>query len=127
MESARGFYHSERPPKYRMWMSGALGKKYRSKIIIHALTDLYGPVKDSILTLKLYREKTFDIIEKKINGEELKKFEEGVYVDELFPDQANKSENEICQIWGESSSYGGLQAYTTIENSHGSASIEHNY
>lgn len=127
MESARGFYHSERPPKYRMWMSGAIGKKYRSKIIIHALTDLYGPVKDSILTLKLYREKTFDIIEKKINGEELKKFEEGVYVDELFPEQANQSENEICQIWGESSSYGGLQAYTTIENSYGSASIEHNY
>ena len=84
-------------------------------------------MKDNVLTLKLYRETTFDIVEKKINGEELKKFEEGVYVDELFPEQANQSENEICQIWGESSTYGGLQAYTTIENSHGSASIEHNY
>ena len=127
MESARGFYHSERPPKYRMWMSAGLGKKYRSKLIIHALTDLYGPLGDNTLTLKLFRDSTFEVIEKKINSRELKKYEDGVYVDEIFPDQANMLENEICQIWGESSSYGGLQAYTTIENIYGSSSIEHNY
>ena len=67
------------------------------------------------------------MVEKKIDSKDLKNYEDGVYVDEIFPEQANKFDNEICQIWGESSSYGGLQAYTTIENKYGSASIEHNY
>ena len=59
MESARGFYHTNRPPKYRLWMAASIGKKFRSKIIIHSLTDLYGPVDDSKLEIILFRESTF--------------------------------------------------------------------
>ena len=55
MESARGFYHSQRPPKHELWMAASIGKKYRSKVIIHSLTDLYGPVGDAKLEIILYR------------------------------------------------------------------------
>ena len=33
----------------------------------------------------------------------------------------------MLQFWAHSSSYLGQQAYTTIEDKNGSASIEHNY
>ena len=127
MESARGFYHKKRPPKFRMWMAASIGKKYRSKVIIHSLTDLYGPVGNSVLNISLYRESTFETITKSFNKDELVEFQDGVYVDELFPEVSRQKENEICQLWASSSSYGGHQAYTTIEASNGSASIEHNY
>ena len=127
MESARGFYHNKRPTKYRMWMVAALGKKYRGKIFVHSITDIYGPVKDSILKISLYRENTFDVVTKEFNAEELIKFEKGIYVDEIFPEQTNIKENEVGQLWAHASSYGGHQAFTTIEAKNGSASIEHNY
>ena len=127
MESARGFYHSKRPPKYRMWMAASIGKKYRSKVIIHSLTDLYGPVGDSKLEVILYREGTFKTKTKVLEQNDLKRFEEGVYVDDLFPEEANKKDVEMCQLFMKASSYGGHQAYTTIESKNGSASVEHNY
>jgi hypothetical protein len=127
MESARGFYHAQRPPKHRLWMAASIGKKYRSKIIIHSLTDLYGPVEDSKLEIILYKEDTFETITKFFGAKEIEKFQEGFYVDELFPEVSNKKENEICQLWVQSASYGGHQAYTTLEAKNGSASIEHNY
>ena len=127
MESARGFYHTQRPPKHRLWMAASIGKKYRSKIIIHSLTDLYGPVGDAKLEIILYRENTFETITKVFKSKEIEKFQEGFYVDELFPEVSNKKENEICQLWVQSASYGGHQAYTTLEAKNGSASIEHNY
>ena len=49
-----------------------------------------------------------------------------LYADEIFPEMANKKENELAQLWLQSS-YGGFQAFTTIEAENGSASIEHNY
>ena len=49
-----------------------------------------------------------------------------VYADEIFPKMANEKENEIAQLWLQSS-YGGFQAFTTLEAKNGSASIEHNY
>jgi len=127
MESARGFYHSQRPPKHRLWMAASIGKKYRSKVIIHSLTDLYGPVGNAKLEIILYKEDTFETITKVFSSNEIQKFQEGMYVDELFPEVSNKKENEICQLWVQSASYGGHQAYTTIEAKNGSASIEHNY
>ena len=102
-------------------------KKYRSQIIIHSLTDLYGPVEDSKLEIILYKEDTFETITKFFGAKEIEKFQEGFYVDELFPEVSNKKENEICQLWVQSASYGGHQAYTTLEAKNGSASIEHNY
>ena len=33
----------------------------------------------------------------------------------------------MCQLFMKASSYGGHQAYTTIESKNGSASVEHNY
>ena len=122
----RGFYHDERPPKHRLWMAASIGKKYRSKIIIHSIIDLYGPVGDNEIEMIMYRESTFETITKKFGQKYLKKFEEGVYVDELFPRVSNNKENEICQLWVQSS-YGGHQAFTTIEAKNGSTSIEHNY
>ena len=127
MESARGFYHSKRPPKFRLWMAASIGKKFRSKVIIHSLTDLYGPVGDSILEISLFRESSFDVIKKTFNHNELNRFQDGVYVDELFPEVSKQKDYEMCQLWAQSSSYGGHQAYTTIEAKNGSASIEHNY
>ena len=127
MESARGFYHSKRPPKFRLWMAASIGRKYRSKAIIHSLTDLYGSIGDSQLEITLYRENTFETISKTFDKEELERFKDGVYVDEIFPEVSNKKDNEICQLFIKSSSYGGHQAYTTIEAKNGSASIEHNY
>lgn len=126
MESARGFYHKKRPPKHRLWMAASIGKKYRSKIILHSLIDLYGNIGNAKLEIILYRENTFETITKFIEPEKISSFEEGIYVDELFPEVANKKENEICQLWIQSS-YGGHQAYTTLEAKNGSASIEHNY
>jgi len=126
MESARGFYHKNRPPKHRLWMAISLGKKYRSKIILHSIKDIYGEVGDNDFEVLLYRESTFDVVSKKFSSKNLKNFEEGVYVDEIFPDMANKKKNEIAQLWLQSS-YGGFQAFTTIEAENGSASIEHNY
>ena len=108
-------------------MAASIGKKYRSKIIIHSLTDLYGPVGDAELEIILYRENTFETITKVFKSKEIEKFQEGFYVDELFPEISNKKENEICQLWVQSASYGGHQAYTTLEAKNGSASIEHNY
>ena len=61
---ARGFYHSKRPPKFRLWMAASIGKKQRSKLIIHSLTDLYGPVGDSVLEISIYREFSFESIKK---------------------------------------------------------------
>ena len=127
MESARGFYHSQRPPKYRLWMVAALGKRFRSKLIIHSITDFYGPVGDSELSISLYRENTLDIVTKTFKGEEITQFEKGVYVDQIFQEESNCADNEIGQLWIEGSSYGGHQAFTTIEKENGSASIEHNY
>ena len=127
MESARGFYHDNRPPKYRMWAIAALGKKFRSKLIIHSITDIYGPVGDSVLAISLYRENTMDVVTKEFKPEELSQFQAGVYVDELFPEQSNINENNVGQLWMDASSYGGHQSFTTIEADNGSASIEHNY
>lgn len=127
MESARGFYHSKRPPKYRLWMIAAIGRKYRSKLIIHSITDIYGPVGDSILEVKLYRENSMEVTTKTFNAEEIIQFQDGIYVDELFSEQSNQHENEIGQLWVQASSFGGHQAFTTIEKENGSASIEHNY
>ncbi|MBT4435498.1 hypothetical protein HOD02_04200, partial [bacterium] len=127
MESARGFYHSKRPPKYRLWMVAAIGKRFRSKLIIHSITDHYGPIEDSELSITLYKENTFDTVTKVFKHEEITQFEKGVYVDEVFPEECNCSDNEIGQLWVQSSSYGGHQAFTTIEKENGSASIEHNY
>ena len=128
MESARGFYHSKRPPKHRLWMVSALGKKLRSKLIIHSITDLYGPVGDnSEITITLYRENTLDTKIKKFKGKEINQFKKGVYVDEIFPDECNLRNNDIGQLWIDSSSFGGYQAFTTIEKENGCASIEHNY
>jgi hypothetical protein len=126
MESARGFYHKNRPPKHRLWMAISLGKKYRSKIILHSIKDIYGEVGNIEFEVLLYRESTFDVISKKFSAKNLKDFEEGVYADEIFPEMANEKENEIAQLWLQSS-YGGFQAFTTLEAKNGSASIEHNY
>jgi hypothetical protein len=126
MESARGFYHPERPPKHRLWMAASIGKKYRSKVIIHSMVDLYGSVGDSKLEIILYKEDTFETVTKFFEAKDIVKFQEGFYVDELFPEVSNKKENEMCQLWVQSS-YGGHQAYTTLEAKNGSASIEHNY
>jgi len=126
MESARGFYHKSRPPKHRLWMAISLGKKYRSKIILHSIRDIYGEVGNNDFEILLYRESTFDVVSKKFSTKNLKDFEEGVYADEIFPEMANKKENEIAQLWLQSS-YGGFQAFTTLEAKNGSASIEHNY
>ena len=35
-------------------MAASIGKKFRSKLIIHSLTDLYGPVGDSVLEISLF-------------------------------------------------------------------------
>jgi hypothetical protein len=127
MESARGFYHSKRPPKYRLWMVAAIGKRFRSKLIIHSIIDHYGPVGDSELSITLYKENTFNTVTKVFKLDEITQFEKGIYVDEVFPEECNSSDNEIGQLWIQSSSYGGHQAFTTIEKENGSASIEHNY
>ena len=107
-------------------MAISLGKKYRSKIILHSIKDIYGEVGNIQFEVLLYRESTFDVISKKFSAKNLKDFEEGVYADEIFPEIANEKENEIAQLWLQSS-YGGFQAFTTLEAKNGSASIEHNY
>ena len=43
---------------------------------------------------------------------------------EFNPDQ---NDNDIGQLWVDSSSFGGHQAFTTIEKDNGAGSIEHNY
>ena len=79
------------------------------------------------IKISLYRENTFDVITKEFNAEQIIKFDKGVYVDEIFPDQSNINDNEVGQLWAHASSYGGHQCFTTIEAKNGSASIEHNY
>ena len=110
-----------------MWMVAALGKNYRSTLFVHSVSDLYGEVKNSVLSIKLFREIGFEPIEKKFTFDQLKELEKGKYVDEIFPEVSNINKNEIGQLWCQASQYGGHQGFTTIEASNGSASIEHNY
>jgi len=79
------------------------------------------------LSITLYKENTFNTVTKVFKLDEITQFEKGIYVDEVFPEECNSSDNEIGQLWIQSSSYGGHQAFTTIEKENGSASIEHNY
>ena len=41
-----------------------MGKKLRSKLIIHSLTDLYGPVGDSVLEISIYRDLLLKVLKK---------------------------------------------------------------
>ena len=59
--------------------------------------------------------------------EQIAQFEKGIYVDDIFPEECNGDENVFGQLWVDSSSFGGHQAFTTIEKDNGCASIEHNY
>ena len=62
MESARGFYHSQRPPKHRLWMAASIGKNIE-QVIIHSLTD-FTDLSEMKLEIILYREDTFEAISK---------------------------------------------------------------
>lgn len=127
MESARGFYHSHRPPKYNLWMVIAAGKKYRSQLIIQNLTHLYGEVGDSVLDIALYREGSMKAVHRKLTAKDLEPFATGVYVDELFPELKSAGQtNELAYLYCNPTQYGGHCAFTTIEDPrNGSMSIEH--
>ena len=127
MESARGFYHKGRPEKYNYWMVVALGKKYRSQLILQTISDLYGSIGDSTFTISLYQDDTHKVITKTFNSEDTIKFEKGIYIDELFPEVCNKKENAIGYLYMVPSTYGGHAGFSTIEAKNGSASIEHNF
>ena len=54
--------------------------------------------------------------QKLFSSNEIQKFHEGMYIVDEFSQRCQiKKENEICQLWVQSASYGGHQAYTTIE------------
>ena len=127
MESARGFYHQGRPKKFHYWMVVALGKKYRSQLILQTISDLYGPIGDSAIKISLYQEDTHEVITKTFEPEETLSFAKGVYVDELFPQYCNKNENSIGYLYMNPTTYMGHAGFSTIEAKNGSASIEHNF
>ncbi|MEM9896683.1 MAG: hypothetical protein AAF789_09970 [Bacteroidota bacterium] len=129
LQSARNFYSREFPDKFNLWVTVGLGKKYRSQLVIQSFAALHGPVKDSVMEILLYREGTKDVLTKKILPQELEAFEQGIYVDELFPEAVNQHENEIGSVWCKPSSYGTHHVWATIEPSdgQGGSSIEHSF
>ena len=96
--------------------------------IIFMLLAMAGfAVEDTLLKIKVYTENSQMPFERTLNEEELARAQKGLYISDLFPDIIKMKQGRFVWYYFRSESYGGFQAYSTIESQQGSITLEHSF
>ena len=126
-ECSLGVLHKLRPLKGTFWGIVAIGKKYRSRLIIYPMEVLYGEAIDNELQLYLYTQESREPEVRLMHGDEILQLGRGMYLEEIFPRFQETHEDQYGYFYIRCSNYGGMYCYTTLENELGSVSLEHSF
>jgi len=123
-ECSLGIMHKMCPKKRFHW--GLISKKFKSKIIITAVKNIFGVPFNSNICLKIYSQKTDKIIENNLNWEDISK--DGVNGTIDINNYFNEADidNDKFMYVSFFSQYPGFFAYTTLEKGN-SFSLEHTF
>ena len=122
-ECSLGVIHNLRPPKRFHW--SVWSAKFQSKIIITAISKIYGDPKNSNLCLRVYSSQNEDYTEFNFNWNQISNNNLSANLDlshHLDSSQINEEFTYISIF----SSYGGFLIYTTVQK-HNSFSLEHTF
>jgi hypothetical protein len=126
-ECSLGVFHKNRPKKSSHWGLVAINR-YRSRIILQVLEEVYGKMGDNKITISLYLPFSKDILQKEFVNDEIRELSKGAYVDELFDLRDYDTEEEqFAYIFIRSEPYGGLYLITSLESQLGGLSMEHSF
>ena len=123
-ECSLGIIHKKRPQKRFHW--GMLSQKFKSKILITAIEDIYGNPKNAKLCLKIYRQKTSRIIEANLHWHEISNDGINATIDVLEFFKESDIDCKKYMYFSIFSQYGGFFIYTTLEKGE-SISLEHTF
>ena len=123
-ECSLGIFHKNRPEKKFHW--GIYSQKFKSKIIITAIADIYGKPKNTNLCLRIYSQKTTSIIELNLNWDQISKDEVNASIDLLKYYKKSNIDFDNFMYFSIFSHYGGFFIYTTSEKGD-SISLEHSF
>lgn len=113
------------PPKKFWWGLVAWNQSLKSQIIIHPLEPVYGlPGKLDSILLKLYSSASTDVIQKELSTSSLNALDDGMNLNEIFPD-AEKFLAGDFGYFTMFSDYPGFTCYSTLEKCTGSMCLEH--
>jgi hypothetical protein len=126
-ECSLGVVHKLRPLKSTFWGLIATGKKYKSRIIIYPMENIYGDPVDNELEISLYTQDKLTAEKTVISNQEIEKFNKGVYLSDIFPGLNEIEIDQYAYYYIKSSNYGGMFCYSTIEMEMGSVSLEHSF
>tara|TARA_Y100000739_G_scaffold228951_1_gene242147 strand:- start:319 stop:1737 length:1419 start_codon:yes stop_codon:yes gene_type:complete len=123
-ECSLGIIHKLRPEKRFHW--GIFSQKFKSKIIITAIEDIYGKPKQTNLCLRVYSQKTARIIETNLFWNKISK--DGINASIELSKYFKKSDIDFenYMYFSIFSHYGGFFIYTTMEKRK-SFTLEHSF
>lgn len=129
-ECSLGVIQKQQIPKRLWWGMVACDEGRDSKLVMHDLPDVYGGVKfGSIIVISLYgaRELIPLTIEYRIDDlADLERFEQGVELNELFPEAKSYLAGDFG-YYTAYCEYPGLTWYSLIRTSSGSMTLEHGF
>ncbi len=126
-EMSLGAINVEQPPKRLWWGPLQWSGDRQCRIVIHHLEQVYGqPTSDQFISIALYRAKGPAAKVCKFPMTEIHRLEEGLLLNEFWPDVSDMLDGEpgYYTIY---SDYPGLTVYSIIERDSGSLAVEHGF
>lgn len=124
-ECSLGIHHNEYPMKRSHWGVTIDGDTVRGRLILQHQDELFGvPGAGTKTTIFLQSSKRKEKIKRDLSAEELRQLHHGNYLSEIFPEAKAFLGGDYGYFYL-MTDYPGLQCYSTLENSHGSLTLEH--
>ncbi len=126
-ECSLGMLTALQPPKRMWWGTIAATNAASTRLVIHDLPEIYGGITASaMLEFALYSAGNHEPLKSTISASQLSEFDDGVEIEKIWIDAAAHLGGQagyytlFCE-------YGGLSAYSLMENKHGSVCLEHGF
>jgi hypothetical protein len=126
-ECSLGVLTHLQPPKRMWWGLCAADRDKRTALVIHDVPEIYpGIPHDATFTIRLFSCQGQQALEARFSATELQRFDDGVDLQEIFPEAAAFLDGDFGYYMVQSE-YGGLTCYSLMRNQRGGLTLEHGF
>jgi hypothetical protein len=124
-ECSLGVIHNQYRPRHTRWGLCVASEKLNSAILLSKHSLAYGePPANSSIKIQLYSKQNQNPLEKTYRMEEIEKFDQGLSLDQIFPEAREFLGNDFG-YYVINSEFGGLLVDSFIKNKNGCLTFEH--
>ena len=116
--------HSQRPTKRFWWGSAACDANRSGSLILHDMPELYGPIKEQAIIVRLYSAANHEYLESSLDAGDLEALHKGIEFSQLFDDAEKHLEGELG-YFTLFSQYSGFYCHSSMNLKNGNATLEH--